>query len=95
MADYTWAQLGISLPTMYLPKQRESLKKWCVIACDQYTSDPAYWQRVEQEIGDAPSTRHMVLPEVYLDADDVDQRIANTAEVMRDYVCLLYTSRCV
>lgn len=86
MADYTWAQLGISLPTMYLPKQRESLKKWCVIACDQYTSDPAYWQRVEQEIGDAPSTRHMVLPEVYLDADDVDQRIANTAEVMRDYV---------
>lgn len=86
MADYTWAQMGISLPTMYLPKQRKSLEKWCVIACDQYTSDPAYWQQVEQTIGAAPSTRHMVLPEVYLEADDVTERIAKTADAMREYL---------
>lgn len=86
MADYTWAQLGVALPTMYVPKQRESLEKWCVIACDQYTSDPAYWEQVEQAIGDAPSTRRMVLPEVYLEADDVDERIAATADVMHAYM---------
>ena len=91
MADYTWAQLGVALPTMYVPKQRESLEKWCVIACDQYTSDPAYWEQVEQAIGDAPSTRRMVLPEVYLEADDVDERIAATADVMHAYMPVSYT----
>lgn len=40
--------------------------KWSVVACDQYTSDPAYWQAVADFVGDAPSTLRLMLPEVYL-----------------------------
>ena len=28
--------------------------KWAVVACDQYTSQPEYWQRVEERVGRAP-----------------------------------------
>ena len=48
-----------------LPKNVE-LERWAVIACDQFTSDPAYWQRVRQTAGDNPSTIHMILPEAEL-----------------------------
>ncbi|MBQ5772672.1 MAG: DUF1015 family protein, partial [Clostridia bacterium] len=41
--------------------------RWAVVACDQYTSEPAYWQDTERTVGDAPSTLRMILPEVYLD----------------------------
>ena len=45
--------------------------RWAVIACDQYTSEPAYWEDVARTAGDAPSTLRMILPEVYLSqADD-------------------------
>ena len=30
------------------------LTKWAVVACDQYTSQPEYWERVDQYVGDAP-----------------------------------------
>lgn len=41
-------------------------QKWSVIACDQFTSEPDYWERVEKEVGDAPSAYHLMLPEAYL-----------------------------
>lgn len=41
--------------------------KWSVVACDQYTSEPEYWERVKAEVGDDPSTLNLILPEVYLD----------------------------
>lgn len=40
--------------------------RWATIACDQYTSEPAYWDSVEQFVGDAPSTLRLMLPEVRL-----------------------------
>ncbi len=51
-----------------LPKMRDAkhMQAWSVIACDQYTSDGAYWQRVKEVIGDAPSAFHLILPEYYL-----------------------------
>ena len=27
------------------------LTKWAVVACDQYTSQPEYWERVDQYVG--------------------------------------------
>ena len=39
-----------------LPKAGVDMTKWSVIACDQYTSQPAYWEEVEKLVGDAPST---------------------------------------
>ena len=49
---------------------------WPVIACDQFTSDPEYWQRLRQAIADRPSTLNMILPEVCLDEpeDALDAR---------------------
>ena len=41
-------------------------EKWAVVACDQYTSEPEYWERVAATVGEAPSTLGLILPEVYL-----------------------------
>ncbi|MBQ8928242.1 MAG: DUF1015 domain-containing protein [Oscillospiraceae bacterium] len=49
--------------------------KWSVIACDQFTGDPAYWETTAQTVGDAPSTLGMILPEIYLEEPDVRERI--------------------
>lgn len=46
--------------------------KWSVVACDQYTSDPAYWQAVDAFVGNAPSTLRLMLPEVFL-AESADR----------------------
>ena len=58
--------LGLKIPHIYLPENTRALDTWCVIACDQYTSDPAYWENVERTVGDQPSTLKMVLRTSYL-----------------------------
>lgn len=58
-----------------LPKEAE-LEKWAVIACDQFTSDLSYWQRVRACVGEAPSTLHMVLPEAELEIGKKPNRTA-------------------
>ena len=67
----------LRIPRVLLP--REGFEKWAVIACDQFTSDRAYWQRVERSVGDAPSTLNFILPEAYLGEDD-EARIAAVRE---------------
>lgn len=62
----------------------EGFDKWAVIACDQFTSDKAYWDRVEKFVGDAPSTLRLVLPEIYLE-ENAPVRIAEIAENMAAY----------
>ena len=46
-----------------------TMEKWAVIACDQFTSDLAYWKRVRETAGDAASTIHLILPEAELEND--------------------------
>ena len=48
-------------------------EKWSVIACDQFTSDSAYWNRVEDFVGEAPSTLRLVLPEIYLEHESAER----------------------
>jgi len=74
------------LPRVCLPRPGIDLRKWAVIACDQHTSEPAYWQQVEREVGDAPSTLHLIFPEVYLGRPDTDARIARIQQTMRRYL---------
>lgn len=58
---------------------------WAVIACDQFTSDRAYWERVSQRTEGVPSTLHMILPEAELpDVDDT--RISGIQAAMREYL---------
>lgn len=60
-------------------------EKWAVIACDQYTSEPDYWQGVADAAGDAPSTLSLILPELYLN-DSRAQRVAEINRRMREYL---------
>lgn len=68
-----------------IPKN-ENMEKWCVVACDQYTSEPSYWSEVESIVGDNPSTLRLTLPEIYLEDDDVSERIKKINETMSDYL---------
>ncbi|MDD3126909.1 MAG: DUF1015 domain-containing protein [Candidatus Izemoplasmatales bacterium] len=54
-----------------LPRPGTDLSKWAVIACDQFTSQPEYWDALNQQIGEAPSTLRLILPEAYLGKDEV------------------------
>lgn len=67
--------LGIQFPSIMLPESHLDLQRWAVIACDQYTSEPEYWHAVEKLVGEAPSTLHLTLPEVYLEEEGVEERI--------------------
>lgn len=57
------------LPANILLPKDADMEKWAVIACDQFTSDPSYWQRVRAKAGDCPSTIHLILPEAELSGD--------------------------
>lgn len=57
---------GLQVPQLLLPNEKIDLEKWAVIACDQYTQDTDYWQKVSENAKNVPSTLHMILPEVYL-----------------------------
>lgn len=66
-----------------IPNENIDMKKWAVIACDQYTSEPEYWDAVKSQVGDAPSALDLILPEIYLEDDDVEQRIGSIHEKMK------------
>ncbi len=80
------SDIGIQIPQVYLPKPGVDLKKWAVIACDQFTSEPEYWQEVERMVGDAPSTLNLTFPEVHLEKPDEENRIKNIQLTMRSYL---------
>lgn len=62
------------------------MHKWSVIACDQYTSEPEYWDKVYSIVGNEASTLNLILPELYLEQDGVSQRIENIHSAMEKYV---------
>ena len=66
-----------------LPKSAD-YSKWAVIACDQFTSQPEYWEAVRNEVGENPSTLHMILPEVMLPG--TDEQISTIHATMADYL---------
>ena len=68
------------LPADILFPQVDSMEKWAVIACDQFTSDPAYWERVRQHAEGSPSTINLILPEAEL---GTPQEAAHTALINR------------
>ena len=77
--------LGVKIPEIYLPKDGIDLTKWSVVACDQYTSQPDYWDGVTAFVWDAPSTLKLTFPEIYLNDADKEQRIANITQNMINY----------
>lgn len=83
-----------------LPKS-EDLTKWSVVACDQYTSQPEYWEKAAQFVGNSPSTLNLVYPEAFL--SEGDARIEKINATMQQYCdkglfnlyenCFIYVER--
>lgn len=82
----TYPDIGVQVGEILLPRPDLDLKKWAVIACDQFTSEPEYWQEVAETVGDAPSTFNLVLPEVYLGTPEEAARIQTTRQAMQTYL---------
>ncbi len=81
-----YPQIGIQIPDVLLPAAGVDPHSWAVIACDQFTSQPEYWQEVEKIVDGAPSTLRLILPEVYLGTDEEAQLTQKTQQAMRDYL---------
>lgn len=79
------------------------MSKWAVVACDQYTGEPEYWERTAETVGDAPSALKLILPEIYLEKPGCKKRIADINSTMTEYLqsglfgeykdCLVLTRR--
>ncbi len=59
---------------------------WSVVACDQYTSEPEYWERVEEAVGEKPSSLRITFPEIYLDREGKEERIRAVNSTMESYL---------
>ena len=77
---------GVKTPDILLPKKDVDTKKWAVVACDQYTSQPEYWESLSEEVGDAPSTLRIIYPEVYLESGEKEKIISSINEKMNEYL---------
>ena len=78
--------IGICVPEIIFPSKDVDLTKWACVACDQYTSQPDYWNKVEEIVGDAPSTLRLMLPEIYLEKEGEAERIIAIRKAMNDYM---------
>lgn len=77
MSTFNKANILLPMNTEYM--------KWSVVACDQYTSQPEYWDEVKELTDGSPSAYHIIFPEAYLGADD-DARIKSINETMDYYL---------
>ncbi len=82
----TAEKIGVQVPDLLLPNNTIDMHKWAVIACDQYTSQPEYWERVRETVGDAPSTFKLILPEAWLEKPEAPELIKASQQAMRDYL---------
>ena len=57
---------------------------WSCVACDQYTSQPDYWESADATASDSPSTLRLIIPEVYL--AETDARKPRVLSAMDDYL---------
>ena len=75
----------VKAPDLLMPKEGTDMRKWAVVACDQFTSQPEYWDKLDKLVGQEPSTLRIVFPEAYLSKDNapVIERINKT---MREYL---------
>lgn len=68
-----------------LPKVSD-MSLWSVIACDQYTAQPEYWDDVDRKVGEEPSTLRMILPEAYLEIKDTLAETEKINRTMEKYI---------
>jgi hypothetical protein len=84
--NYVFDEVGLQLPDILLPSKDVNLNTWSVVACDQYTSQPEYWTKVAELVGNEPSTLSIIFPEVLLEEEGKEARIKNINETMNRYL---------
>lgn len=82
----TFDKIALQVPSVLLPRPGVDLQRWAVIACDQYTSEPDYWEEVAKLTAGHPSTLELIFPEVYLEEADSTARIAAINQAMSRYL---------
>lgn len=78
-------KIGFIPADILLPKTN-NMASWSVVACDQYTSQPEYWERVERAVGNQPSTLRLVFPESRLGSAGEQENIAQINATMKAYL---------
>lgn len=84
--------LPICVPKILLPRKDNDLSKWACVACDQFESEPHYWEEMDKFVGTSPSSLRIIFPEVYLASvtggtvDDDTKRIKEIGEAMKSYI---------
>lgn len=86
MEDQYQNDVAVQVPRVLLPKKGTDYSKWAVVACDQYTSQPEYWEEARRIVGKAPSTLELILPEAYLEKPGEEERIKSIKTHMREYL---------
>ena len=81
----TFEQFGIKIPKILLPKKLDT-ETWATVACDQYTQDREYWKKAEECAKSKPSTLNLILPEVYLNDKDKNEKILKIRKNMQTYL---------
>lgn len=80
----TFQRADILLPNF--AADSEKMKTWSIVACDQYTSEPAYWNAVSDFVEGNASTLRLTVPEIYLNDPDIEERIKKTNSTMAQYM---------
>ncbi|CAD7923925.1 unnamed protein product [Amoebophrya sp. A120] len=81
------ADVGVLVPQILCPNpETVDLEKWAVIACDQYSAERSYWDRVAKNVGDAPSSLHLIYPEAYLSDQKDDYHLRRIRHYMKQYL---------
>lgn len=81
----TLSKMGVKIPQILFPKELNTYT-WATIACDQFTQSREYWKKVQDTVGDKPSTVKITFPEVYLGDPDKKERIKKIKAEMRKYM---------
>ena len=63
-------KISVKVSDILLPNKSVDMSKWAVVACDQYTSEPEYWEGVKKATEGSPSALNVIFPEVYLSKDN-------------------------
>ncbi len=79
----------------------ERWNAYAVIACDQFTSEPEYWEKAAEIAQNKLSTLSLILPEAYLNTEREEAQKALVAENMKTVAerltihkdCLIYIER--
>lgn len=80
----SFERIGIRPAQILLPAPGVRPENWACIACDQYTSEPAYWEKAFAAAGSSPSALRLILPECYL--KDSEKRIPGIHQTMSEYL---------